>query len=43
MEYIRFIGEFDDFPFAAFSAEMRRAYPRVLAAFDEERRARAAE
>jgi transglutaminase-like putative cysteine protease len=43
MEYVRFIGEFDEFPFASFSAEMRRAYPRMLAAFDEERRARVAE
>jgi hypothetical protein len=41
MEYIRFHGEFDDMPFEQFSTEMRAAYPRMLAALEEERAARA--
>jgi transglutaminase-like putative cysteine protease len=37
MEYMRFIGEFDDFPFEEFGVEMRKAYPRMLAHLDAER------
>jgi transglutaminase-like putative cysteine protease len=37
MEYVRFIGEFDDFPFKEFGVEMRKAYPRMLARLDAER------
>jgi len=37
MEYVRFIGEFDDLPFEEFAREMRKAYPRMLAAFANER------
>jgi transglutaminase-like putative cysteine protease len=42
MEYVQFIGEFDDFPFETFAREMRKAYPRMLAAFAAEREQRAA-
>lgn len=31
MEYIDFIGEFDDFPYELFAADMRRYYPALLA------------
>jgi len=41
MEYVRFIGEFDDLPFETFDREMRIAYPRMLAAFAAERKQRA--
>ncbi len=37
MEYVRFIGEYDDLPFETFAAEMRKAYPRMLAHLDGER------
>jgi len=37
MEYVRFIGEFDDLPFEEFSAQMRKAYPRMPAHLDAER------
>ncbi len=37
MEYLDFIGEFDDMPYATFATEMRAAYPRMLKALDEER------
>jgi transglutaminase-like putative cysteine protease len=43
MEYVKFIGEFDEFPYEEFSDAMRVAYPRMLAGFDEARHARAAE
>ncbi|MGB6119481.1 MAG: transglutaminase family protein [Mesorhizobium sp.] len=42
MEYVRFIGEFDDMPFEEFSTEMRRAYPRMLRELGELRERRAA-
>jgi transglutaminase-like putative cysteine protease len=42
MEYVRFIGEFDDLPFETFAQEMRITYPRMLAAFAAEREQRAA-
>ena len=41
MEYVRFIGEFDDMPFEEFSSEMRKAYPRMLRELAEIRAARA--
>ncbi len=41
MEYIRFHGEFDDMPYEQFATEMRAAYPRMLAALEQERAARA--
>ena len=41
MEYVDFIGEFDDLPFEAFSADMRRHYPRMLEALENDRAARA--
>jgi hypothetical protein len=37
MEYVRFHGEFDDFPFEIFAAEMGKAYPRMLAQFAADR------
>ena len=37
MEYLDFIGEFDDMPYEAFASEMRAAYPRMLKALEEER------
>ncbi len=37
MEYLDFIGEFDDLPYETFAAEMRKAYPRMLEALDRER------
>lgn len=40
MEYIRFAGEFDDLPCEAFSADMRRHYPRMLEALENDRAAR---
>lgn len=43
MEYLQFHGEFDDLPYARFSAEMQRIYPRLLANLTAERQARAAE
>lgn len=43
MEYLQFHGEFDDLPYARFSAEMQRIYPRLLATLAAERQARAAE
>ena len=42
MEYIRFIGEFDDMPFDEFTAEMREHYPRMLETLKREREERAA-
>jgi len=41
MEYVRFIGEFDDMPYEEFSSEMRKAYPRMLRELAEIRAARA--
>lgn len=40
MEYIRFVGEFDDLPFETFSEDMRRHYPRMLEALENDRAAR---
>ncbi|MDO9526840.1 MAG: transglutaminase-like domain-containing protein [Gemmobacter sp.] len=40
MEYVKFIGEFDDLPYDTFALEMNRAYPRLLAALDQDRIAR---
>jgi transglutaminase-like putative cysteine protease len=37
MEYSRFFGEYDDLPFEAFTADMRKAYPRMLAYLGGER------
>ncbi|MCV0396721.1 MAG: transglutaminase [Rhizobiaceae bacterium] len=37
MEYVEFIGEFDDMPYDAFAAEMRAAYPRMLKVLEEDR------
>jgi transglutaminase-like putative cysteine protease len=37
MEYVRFVGEFDDFPYEDFSAAMRAGHPRMLAHLDAER------
>lgn len=34
MEYIDYIGEFDDMPYITFVDDMRRAYPRMIEAFD---------
>jgi hypothetical protein len=34
MEYIDYIGEFDDMPYTTFVDDMRRAYPRMIEAFD---------
>jgi transglutaminase-like putative cysteine protease len=42
MEYIRFIGEFDDMPYGEFTAEMRAHYPRMLETLRRERGERAA-
>ena len=39
MEYVDFIGEFADLPYAEFAAEMRKAYPRMLEFLEEERMA----
>lgn len=41
MEYVRFIGEFDDMPYEEFSDEMRKAYPRMLRELAEMRAERA--
>ncbi|MDN5939534.1 MAG: hypothetical protein L0H83_12855 [Salinisphaera sp.] len=35
MEYVRFHGEFDDMPLDRFGREMRRHYPRMLAALKD--------
>ena len=43
MEYVRFIGEFDDLPYEEFALEIRKAYPRMLAAFAAEREPRKAQ
>ncbi len=37
MEYLRYIGEFDDVPFDEFSKAMRTAYPRMLAELERQR------
>lgn len=37
MEYVDFIGEFDDLPFERFTADMRAFYPRLLAHLEAER------
>jgi transglutaminase-like putative cysteine protease len=42
MEYVRFLGEFDDMPYEEFAAEMRAHYPRMLEVLPRERAARAA-
>ncbi|MDH4989420.1 hypothetical protein QEZ48_01080 [Aquamicrobium lusatiense] len=34
MEYIDYIGEFDDMSYTTFVDDMRRAYPRLIEAFD---------
>lgn len=36
MEYVDFIGEFDDLPYDDFAAAMRAAYPRILKALEDE-------
>jgi transglutaminase-like putative cysteine protease len=41
MEYVRFLGEYDDLPYDVYAAEMRAAYPRMLAHLDGERARRA--
>jgi transglutaminase-like putative cysteine protease len=41
MEYIRFIGEFDDLPFDRFAAQMRASYARMLDALEQERAGKA--
>ena len=41
MEYVRFVGEFDDFPYDAFAAEMRTYHGRMLEVLDRDRAARA--
>lgn len=41
MEYIRFIGEFDDMPFDRFATQMRASYARMLDALEQERAAKA--
>lgn len=38
MEYVDFIGEFDDLPYDRFAAEMTRAYPEMLAELARQRR-----
>ena len=43
MEYVRFIGEIDDLPYEEFAKEMRKDYPRMLAAFAAEREQRKAQ
>ncbi len=40
MEYVRFIGEFDDFPFDVFASQMRTYYPRMLDFLERERASR---
>lgn len=42
MEYVAQRGSFDDLPYAAFAADLRRHYPRLLEAMAAERAARAA-
>lgn len=42
MEYVNFIGEFDDMPFEEFSTEMRAHYPRLLQKLDQDRAIRRA-
>lgn len=39
MEYVRFVGEFDDFPYDDFAAEMRAHHGRMLEALDRNRAA----
>lgn len=39
MEYVAFLGEFDDMPYDQFSTEMRMHYPRMLEALEAERQA----
>lgn len=41
MEYIRFIGEFDDMPFERFATQMRASYARMLDALEQERAGKA--
>lgn len=40
MEYVDFLGEFDDLPFETFAAEMRAHYPLMLDTLERERAAR---
>ncbi len=40
MEYVRFVGEFDDFPYEAFAEEMRAHHGRMLEVLDRDRAAR---
>lgn len=40
MEYVDFLGEFDDLPFDTFAAEMRAHYPVMLDTLERERAAR---
>ncbi|CDX58750.1 Transglutaminase domain protein [Mesorhizobium plurifarium] len=37
MEYVDFIGDFDDVPFERFAADMRKFYPRLLTHLEAER------
>lgn len=37
MEYVRFVGEFDDFPYDAFAEEMRAHHGRMLEILDRDR------
>lgn len=39
MEYVDFVGEFDDMPHAAFSAQMRRHHQRLLDGMEQDRQA----
>jgi hypothetical protein len=41
MEYIRFIGEFDDMPFERFATQMRASYARMLNTLEQERAGKA--
>jgi hypothetical protein len=43
VEYIRFAGAFDGLLFEAFSADMRRHYPRMPEALETERATRQAQ
>lgn len=40
MEYVDFLGEYDDLPFEIFAAEMRAYYPRMLDTLERERAGR---
>ncbi|BCH28230.1 hypothetical protein MesoLjLc_01600 [Mesorhizobium sp. L-8-10] len=40
MEYVDFLGEYDDLPFETFAAEMRAHYPVMLETLERERAAR---